>query len=65
MSTDSPASYYITLGDACVIIAKRESNEMFRDDTISEAKKAYETALDKINKESLKTKTQAKLAALK
>ena len=65
MSANSPANYYITLGDACVNIAKNESNEMLRDDTISDAKKAYETALSKINKDSLKTKVQVKLAALK
>jgi hypothetical protein len=64
MSVNSPANYYITLGDTCVKIAESESNEGLRDYTIGDAKKAYETALNKINKESLKTKIQVKLAAL-
>jgi len=65
ISTNPPAEYYITLGDACVKRSSDKSNEMFRDSIIGDAKKAYETALSKVKKESLKDEIQVKMAALK
>ncbi len=65
ISVNAPAEYYITLGDARVKRASNESNEMISDNIIGDAKKAYETALSKANKKSLKDQIQVKLAALK